>query len=482
MTLEEIFPHLNLNKRIKKLNIKGISEDSRLVRKGDIFFIRERKNFDIFSILKKIEEKVSVFVGDKKDENKLKSIINKKPLILVRNINEEFYKAVDRFYGFNGEDFKFIGVTGTNGKTTTTHLIYFLLKSLGEKASLVGTVKYYIGKQTYKAQYTTPDYLTLRKIFKKIKKEQCKFVIMEVSSHGIDQNRIRGIKFLRCVFTNLSRDHLDYHKTMKNYFYTKKRLFTSRDNLVSIINIDDFYGRILAREIKNFISYGIDREADLRAKNIRYLSWGSRFQLLYKHNLIDAETKLYGRYNILNILGAVGTLLSLGIPLERIIEFIPYFRGVEGRLQKIPPDIFVDYAHTPVALKKVLVTLREIGYKKIICVFGCGGERDKGKRALMGKVASNLADFSFITSDNPRNEDPLVICHNIEKGFNKKNYSIVLDRKEAIRKAIKLKKRYKNCCVIVAGKGHEDYQIIGRKKIYFKDEEVIKKLVKDILS
>ncbi|MBU1366427.1 MAG: UDP-N-acetylmuramoyl-L-alanyl-D-glutamate--2,6-diaminopimelate ligase [Candidatus Omnitrophica bacterium] len=482
MRIKELFPHLNLKKETGELKVKGISDDSRLTKKGDIFFVRERKNFDIFSVLRDVEEKAVVYVGGLKHKEELKRL-TRKPIIFVNEIEWEFHRAADFFYGFRRNDLKFIGVTGTNGKTTVAHLIYHFLKKLGEKVSLIGTVNYFIGEKVYAAKYTTPGYLTLRKLFKEIKDNGGRFVVMEASSHAIAQKRVEGIDFLRCVFTNLSRDHLDYHKTFKNYFNTKRKLFLHNKNSPALINIDDFYGRKLLKELKGAFSYGVDSAADFRARNIRLTKAKTRFDLVYRKESHRMETQLLGRHNILNILAAAGTLFSLGFPLASIVKLVPLFNPVEGRLEQVAPGIFLDYAHTPDAFKKVFLTLKEIGYEKIICVFGCGGDRDRGKREIMGKIACELADFNFITSDNPRNEDPIEICCQIKKGFSKGNYFIMPNRRKAIGQAVKLfnqskKRKCRNFCILVAGKGHERYQIIGDKKLPFKDRDVIKEEVR----
>lgn len=484
MRLKEIFPHLDINSQSGDLKIEGISDDSRFVKRGDIFFIRKRKNFDIFSVLEDIEFKAAAFAGSLDCKSKLKHLIKRKPVIFVKNIQEEFFRAVDIFYGFTRNDLKFIGITGTNGKTTTTFLIYHLLKAMGKKTALIGSIKYIIGSESRKADYTTPDFLALRKILKKIKDKGIHFVVMEVSSHGIIQERTRGIEFSRCVFTNLSRDHLDYHKTMANYFNAKKKLFLRNKKAVALINIDDIYGKKIFRGLNHRLSYGMGLSADFRADNVVLNKNGSQFNLFHLGKSYPVRTYLCGRYNILNILGAISVVSSMGFSLSRAVKFISSFGCVKGRLEQVRRDIFVDYAHTPDALKNVLLTFREIGYQKIICVVGCGGDRDSGKRRLMGRAAAAGADFTFITSDNPRSEDPLEICRQIEKGFNENNYSIVLNRKKAIEKAVRLltkansgfsrKGEFNRSCILVAGKGHEDYQIIGDKKVPFKDSGVIK--------
>lgn len=477
MKLGEVFPEAGIDSRFKSTVVKGISDDSRAVKEGDVFFAAERRNFDIFSVLKDVENKVSAVAGDLSLKDKLKKTVKRKPLILVKDIEKEFLRAVDLFYGLKKESLKFIGITGTNGKTTTAFLIYYLLKRLGEKPSLIGTIKYIVGSKEYKAGRTTPGFLVLRKVLKKIEENGSGFAVMEVSSHAIAQRRIKGIEFSRCVFTNLSRDHLDYHKTMDSYFNTKKELFLGNEGAVSLVNIDDSYGKAIFKELGSKFSYGTGPEAGFRAADIRLRKEGLCFELIYLGKSYTVASKLCGRHNVSNILAALSVVVSLGFSLSEAVKFIPDFSGPDGRLERIKKRIFVDYAHTPDALENVLSALKESGYEKIICVFGCGGDRDKGKRAVMGKIACERADFSFITSDNPRGEEPLKICSQIEEGFSLKNYSIVPERKKAIKQALEMFKKNLNACLLVAGKGHEDYQIIDGKRILFKDSEVIRELL-----
>ncbi|MCK5288078.1 MAG: hypothetical protein KAJ79_03365, partial [Candidatus Omnitrophica bacterium] len=279
MRIEEVFLNLNIDDSVKKISFKSISEDTRDISKGDLFFIIKRDNFDIFSILNDIEYKVSAFVADIKYKNNLKGYIKSKPVIFVKNIKEEFHRVVDFVYGFNKKDLMFIGITGTNGKSTTATMIYYILKSIGEKASLFSTVKNVIGDSVQKADFTTPGYLSIRKMLSKINDKERHYVVMEVSSHGIVQQRIKNINFLRCIFTNLSRDHLDYHKNMENYFKVKKQLFINNKKGISLINIDDRYGRKIFKELDGSISYGINLNADYRVVDITLSNQGSKFRL-----------------------------------------------------------------------------------------------------------------------------------------------------------------------------------------------------------
>lgn len=478
MELKKILPGQKLNKALGFLSIKNINDDSRSAAPGDAFFILEGKAFDVFSVLKSIEGKVSCFIADNKSRKEVVNCSLKSPVIFVNNIDAVYRKAVDIFYGFNSRDFKFIGITGTKGKTTTAFLLHHLLNSLGQKVSLLGTIKYVIGKKEYEATHTTPDYLRSRRIFSEIKKQNSKYIVMEVSSHGIEQQRVSGINFERCVFTNLSREHLDYHKTMNNYFAAKRKFFLQNSNAISIINKDDKYGSRMIEGLKKTITYGAGFKTDFTAKDITLSKEGIRFKLYYKGKEYDVKSKLLGRHNVFNMLAAIATTFSLGFSLDDIIKYTATFKGVEGRLEEVSDGIFVDYAHSPDSLKKALLSLKDIGYKKIICLFGCGGNRDKGKRKIMGNIACRLSDFTFITSDNPRHENPLDICRQIESGFSGKRYVVITDRKDAINKAVEMKRSQHEACLIIAGKGHENYQIIGDKKIPFKDKEIVKTCMK----
>jgi len=478
MELKKILPNQKLNKNISALSIKNINDDSRSAAPGDAFFVLAGKAFDVFSVLKSIEDKVSCFIASNKNKKEVIDCNLQAPVIFVNNIDCVYRKAVDIFYGFDTRNFKFIGITGTKGKTTTAFLLYHLLGSLKQNVSLLGTIKYIIGKKEYEASHTTPDYLRSRKIFNEIKKENSKYIVMEVSSHGIEQQRVSGINFSRCVFTNLSREHLDYHKTMNNYFSAKRKFFTQNKNAVSIINKDDKYGLRIIKGLKKVITYGSKQKADFTAKNIIIDKSGIQFELYYKGKKHCVESVMLGKHNVFNILAAIVTTFSLGFSLDDIIKHIATFKGVEGRLQEVSSGIFVDYAHSPDSLKKALAALKDIGYKKIICLFGCGGNRDKGKRKIMGNISDRLADFTFITSDNPRNEDPLDICKQIESGFSDKKYVVIPDREDAIEKALKMKSNLGDTCLLIAGKGHESYQIIGDRKISFKDSEIVKNYMK----
>jgi len=478
MKLKKILPGQKLNKNLGRIFIKNINDDSRKAASGDGFFILEGKAVDVFSVLGSIDDKVACFVADLKNKKKILKLNLQSPVIFVKSIDRVYRKAVDIFYGFDSRDFKFIGITGTKGKTTTAFLLHYLLSRLKQEASLLGTVKYLIGKKEYEATHTTPDYLRSRRFFGEIKRQGSKYIIMEVSSHGIEQQRVSGIIFSRCIFTNLSREHLDYHKTMNNYFAAKRKFFLQNKNAISIINKDDKYGRKLIAQFKKAITYGVGPKTAFSARNIILRPTGVSFELYYKGKAYKVKSRLLGRHNVYNILAAIAATFSLGFSLDDIIKYVAQFNGVPGRLEEVSGGIFVDYAHSPDSLEKALLTLKDIGYKKIICLFGCGGNRDKGKRKIMGNISCKLADFTFITSDNPRHENPLDICRQIESGFKSKRYVLIPDRADAIKKAVRMKMAQPSACLIIAGKGHENYQIIGDRKLPFKDGDVVRKYIK----
>ncbi len=480
MKLRDLFPSYLLDKKIKDLKVTGISKDSRCLEKGDIFFVIEGKKYNVFDFLPQIENKVSVFVVDAKRKKEASMYIRYKPIIFVDDVKSWLKRCMDILYPAVKDSFKFIGVTGTNGKSTTAYLIHQLLKKMHQKSSFLGTTGYYLNGKRRESLLTTPDCFTLRKILSEMEKDTC-YVVMEVSSQGIKEGRTKEIKFLQTIFTNLSRDHLDYHKSMEDYFCSKLRLFLDNPESFSIINIDDRYGKRLCREIegkmRKIITYGTKKEASYRIRNVRLYRDKTYFCLDCSGMIFDVYIPFIGIHNVFNVTAAIISLNLLDFSLPEIIKKVFSLKAPPGRLEKVIDDVFVDYAHTPSALRNVLKSLKNLGYKKIICVFGCGGERDKGKRSRMGRIASLYADFSIITSDNPRNEDPYGICLQIEKGFLHSNYLLIPDRREAIFKALRLKGDRRDVAIVVAGKGHEEYQIVGNEKIPFSDREVIREFV-----
>lgn len=497
------------------INIIGISNDSRKIKKGYLFAAKKGVNVDSNIY---IEEAIrngasAILTGDvlavKKFEGSgVSVIIAKAPL--------KAYAVISRnFFGNPAERLNVIGVTGTNGKTTVTFLIRSILNAAGHSAGLIGTIGYEIGGRIIESKNTTPDPYELNKMFSDIALTNGaaeKSCVMEVSSHSLAQDRVYGIPFDVAVFTNLTRDHLDYHKSMKRYFEAKKKLFTEillksgKAEKFAVINNDDYYGKILITELKDYLgkvkvlAYGLDENCGISAHNINYYRDGLKFDIILPDNnkIKSVRSNLIGSYNVYNILAAVSAAYALSVPLEYISEGIESLSGVPGRIEKVStgsaesPLICIDYAHTDDALKRVLSVLRNITETgKLISVFGCGGDRDKGKRPLMGEHSTTIADISIITSDNPRSEDPLSIIKEIESGIkdakfaDKKGlggaavkrdghvYTVEEDRTNAIKLALSV--ATDEDTVLIAGKGHEDYMIVKENKFHFSDrEEVLK--------
>ncbi len=371
-----------------------------------------------------------------------------------------------------------IGVTGTNGKTTTTYLIEAIMKSAGQLCGVMGTVNYRIGADEQSAPNTTPMSLDVHAFLSEAKKKKAAAVAMEVSSHALALQRVDDVRFAVAVFSNLTQDHLDFHGTMENYFLAKRKLFVRADPPKAAINIDDPYGRRLSQEIPDAVTYGVHEDARLRATDVACDLQGLRFKLLFPSGkTATVANNLLGLHNVSNCLAAAGALLQFGMPEEKIATGLNQKLGVPGRLERVEAGqdfvVAVDYAHTHDALEQVLTTLRNTRPKRLICVFGAGGDRDKTKRPRMGDVAIRLSDYVVVTSDNPRSENPATIMEEIKQGIlpsGKTSYELIEDRKEAIFKALGM--AHKGDIVLIAGKGHETYQIIGAQKQHFSDQEV----------
>ena len=382
------------------------------------------------------------------------------------------------FYGEVSKTMQVMGITGTNGKTTTSYMIRAILRAAGRKPGLLGTVAYEIGTRTLPASRTTPEAPEIHHFFQQMKESGCDSVVMEVSSHALALKRIHGIDFDLCVFTNLTQDHLDYHKDMESYFCVKAALFQKPGHR-AVVNIDDPWGRRLVEfctENNPLTTCGFSSEADLQASHEKVDINGTSFHLASPWGEAEIHLNLLGRFNIYNALSALAVGGLLGIPLPLMAEALKNLPHVPGRLQLVPnrknKKVFVDYAHTDDALRNVLSTLREICPEKLFVVFGCGGNRDRGKRPLMGQVADQLADYSILTADNPRNEDPTAIALEIAEGFSGfDHFEIEIDRRTAIEKA--LRKMGKKDILLVAGKGHETYQESQGTIIPFDDRETI---------
>jgi len=397
-----------------------------------------------------------------------------------------------RYHGDPSASLRVVGSTGTNGKTTVSCLVRDVLASAGLSPGSIGTVSYQIGARVIPAVRTTPEAPDLQSMLAQMLRAGCKSAVMEVSSHALVQDRVWGTRFDVGIFTNLTRDHLDYHETMERYFEAKKRFFQSAyfrdsDAAAVVVNSDDPWGRqLLAQGAAPFldadrvITFGTRPEAAVRAEDIELSSRGSSFLIRSPWETVRVKLRLLGRYNIYNALAAFSACAALGVDIALIAHVLSSVVFVRGRLEEIDTrrgfQVFIDYAHTDDAMQNVLTTLREITAGRLIVVFGCGGNRDRSKRPAMGRVAARLADYTFLTSDNPRNEDPAEIIEAIEVGFrDADNYEIVEDRREAIGKALAMAQR--GDIVLVAGKGHENYQELANRVVPFDDRQVVRQLL-----
>ncbi len=402
--------------------------------------------------------------------------------ITVDDTRQALAVLAAEFYHHPGAKTKVVGITGTNGKTTITYLIEAVLKEAGFQPGVIGTINYRFKDKVIPSKNTTPGPVELQSMIGNMLEEGVDYVIMEVSSHALDQKRTQGINFSSAIFTNLTQDHLDYHISFEDYFQAKARLFQALSSAsFAVINHDDAYGRRLkGLTPAEVITYGIDGQADVVARDIATDIKHTEFLLSSANLETHFKTQLIGRHNVYNILACAAWALKQGLDLKKTKSALEEFRVVPGRLERIDFSgdffVFVDYAHTEDALKNVINSLRQVSRNKIIVVFGCGGERDKTKRPKMGYIVSQLADFSIITNDNPRSEDPQRIIEEIKQGIRKDNYCLIPDRRQAIEKSLSLAKA--GDVVLIAGKGHEDYQIMGNSTVHFDDREAVRECLK----
>jgi UDP-N-acetylmuramoyl-L-alanyl-D-glutamate--2,6-diaminopimelate ligase len=393
---------------------------------------------------------------------------------------ESLALCADNFYGRPSKDLKVIGVTGTKGKTTTTYLLEAILKTAGQKPGVIGTISYRGPGFDIPADRTTPEAPDLQCFLRRMLDEGATHCLIEVSSHSLDLKRVWGVRFDAAVFTNLSGEHMDYHTTMEEYFEAKKKLFfLNSKKRTAVVNVDDPWGKKLIADLPmTTISYGLEPAAIVRASSYTFDKTGMILEVEYPGGKAALTSPLLGRHNVYNILAAVAAALALNVPWPAIQQGIRALRGVPGRLEPVANDlglqVYVDYAHTDTALRHLLETARSLTPARILLVFGAGGDRDRAKRERMGEVAAALADEVILTSDNPRNEDPMAIIGEIEAGFKRagfSRYTIIPDRRTAVHRAVELAR--KGDMVLVAGKGHETYQEVMGQKTHFSDAEVL---------
>ncbi|EUJ32074.1 UDP-N-acetylmuramoylalanyl-D-glutamate--2,6-diaminopimelate ligase [Listeria floridensis FSL S10-1187] len=469
------------------LEIEKIEQDSRKVAKGTLFICIDGEVVDGHQFAKTAEENgASVILA----EHDVPVSI---PVIQVGDTKRAMALLADQFYGSPSQKIRMVGVTGTNGKTTVTHLIDQIVRDQGEKTGLIGTMYMRIGDEQIETKNTTPDSLTLQKIFAEMNDKGITTAAMEVSSHALVQGRVYGTDYDVAVFTNLSQDHLDYHKTMEEYAHAKSLLFAQLGNKyqknapkIAVLNADDPASEIMSRaSAAPVISYGIDQAADFMAKNITITSKGSSFELVSKSGTVrNVHIQMIGKFSIYNVLAALSTAYALGISEEDAIESLSQVKGVAGRFELVHAGqdfpVIVDYAHTPDGLLNVLETVDEFAKGRVFVVVGCGGDRDKGKRPKMARIAVDYATDPIFTSDNPRTEDPLLIIKDMEAGVPGEKYIVKPNRKEAIDYAIQ--QAESGDVILIAGKGHEDYQIIGTEKFDFDDRVMAREAIEKKLK
>jgi UDP-N-acetylmuramoyl-L-alanyl-D-glutamate--2,6-diaminopimelate ligase len=512
--------------QLNNIDIAGIAYDSRAVKQGYLFVALMGEKTDGHNFVTDAINKGAVAVVSERETSATSPsgdcVPGARPLyIRVANSRRALACIANNFHERPSEALKLIGVTGTNGKTTTTHILKSILEKNGHAVGLIGTIKYMIRDRSYPAVHTTPESPEFQGLLRKMLSSGCTHVISEVSSHALAQHRVDGAVFRSAVFTNLTRDHLDFHKTMQAYFEAKKRLFADLldEHGFAIINIDDPYGNGLYSELlpvrwmnsgPDIITYGLQPGVDLRAHDISNSSRGLRFRVSLHDRILDISSPLIGLINVYNILAAIGAAVSLQVPDAAIIEGIRNPDTIAGRFEKVDAGqdflCVVDYAHTEDALERLIMTARELLEQsasqenskqtekrkkkknglvaewagpspRIITVFGCGGDRDKGKRPAMGAVATKYSDFAVITSDNPRSEDPLDIIRDIEAGAAQENYLTEPDRRKAIRKAVDMAQD--GDIILIAGKGHEDYQEIQGVRYPFSDRDILREAIRN---
>jgi UDP-N-acetylmuramoyl-L-alanyl-D-glutamate--2,6-diaminopimelate ligase len=465
--------------------VESIAYDSRRVQRNGLFVaLRGEKNDGHEFTGQAIEKGASVIVAEREEKNP------RVTCLVVENTRSALADLAATFYGQPARRLKLAAVTGTNGKTTTTFLIKHICEKAGLRCGLIGTVRYEIGERVLPAARTTPESLDLQELLAQMANASCRAAAMEVSSHALAQERIRGLEWDVAVFTNLTQDHLDYHGTMENYFESKAKLFTQlaqqqkKREPVAVVNMDDRYGEQLLDKIDKKISvitFGMGVRADFRASNYRMEFGGTSYQLDARGKSYLVRVPLIGRFNVANSMAALAAANALGLNLREAVLSLGKSPQVPGRLEMVPAkrqfQVFVDYAHTPDALVNVLKTLRELEPGRLITVFGCGGDRDRQKRPLMGRIADQNADYSIITSDNPRKEDPNAIISEIEKGFGSDRYEKVAERAEAIARAIALAQP--RDIILIAGKGHETYQEFADHTVPFDDIQVARRAIED---
>ena len=461
------------------LDITGVQYDSRQVTSGDLFVAISGFQTDGHRYIPKAMENGAVCViCEKKPETDI-------AYVLVPDARAALAALGANWFGHPSDSMCMIGITGTNGKTTTTYMIKAIAEKAGYKVGLIGTIRNLIGDRIIPTDRTTPESVELQRVFRLMRDEGVQLIVMEVSSHALDQDRVHGIEYLIGGFTNLTQDHLDYHKTFENYLAAKKIMFTR--SKFAVMNADDSHSAELLRGINiPSITYGIRCEkADVRAADIEICARNIEFEMLTPNGNKQINVSIPGLFNVFNAMLAASVCMKLGIDLDTIAEGLKSVKGVSGRMESLPAEgfdfsVILDFAHTPDGLSNLLSAVQGFAKGRVIAVFGCGGDRDNAKRPIMGATAAKLADFCVITSDNPRTEDPTRIINMVLEGVRseKTEYVVIENRREAIRYALNIAK--KDDVVVLAGKGHENYQEINGIKHPFDEKIIVAEILEDM--
>lgn len=484
MLLSKIFK----NSKVKvsdDIEIKGITSDSRKVEEGYLFIAISGFEMDGHKFIDSAIEKGAKAIlinEDRFDEFKDRNVV----ILTSANTRFEMGNMACNFYNNPSKEFKLIGITGTKGKTTTSFMVKKILEEAGHKVGLVGTVATYIGKtKLYDAERTTPEALELQSLFRKMADEECEYVVMEVSSQSLKLGRVDGCNFYLGAFTNLSEDHIskNEHPDMEDYFSCKCKLFDMTKT--GIVNIDDVKGLELIKRKPNvdYTTYSINSDSDKKAYNISITNLLTTFNVKINNAEELVKISIPGNFTVYNALCAISISEKLGIETKYILSGLKKVR-VPGRSElvdnKLNIPIMIDYAHSPESLKNILLAVKSYTKGRVISLFGCGGDRDTNKRPIMARISGEIADYTIITSDNPRTEDPEAIVKDVEKGIIgvTSNYEVIVDRKEAIKRAIEI--ATPDDIVVLAGKGHENYQVIGHEKIHFDEKEIIDEIMNEI--
>ncbi len=474
MKAYEIMNSIKTYDVFENCEISYITADSRKVKEGCIFVCIKGNTFDGHDAAEQALANGAVFVVCQRD-------LGLKKQVIVENTRVAFSVMCSNFFGNPASKLKIIGITGTNGKTTTAFLMKNMLEKLGHKTGLIGTVKNMVGDKEYPASLTTPESFELHSLYAEMVEAGCEYCVMEVSSQALAQERVAGVNFIAGVFTNLTQDHLDYHGTFENYAQSKAKLFEQSE--LCVLNLDDEYAMSMLRNSGGrMITYSVnENESDYIASYIRYKNDGIEYELVTTGYIERVKVNIPGEFTVYNTMAAAVTLIELGFDFSRVVYALSLSEGVKGRIEVVPTDtpytVIIDYAHSPDGLDNIISSLRKIAKNRIITVFGCGGDRDKTKRPIMGAIAAKLSDVIVVTSDNPRSEDPDAIIADILEGVKGQKVKKIVepDRTKAINAA--LKEAAPDDIVLLAGKGHETYQILNSGKIHYDEREIVKGLL-----